>query len=505
MGDPTTDPRAADLLRSVPDEVAALADMFRRVASQAECSASALRGSDGILIWHGGSAQAFLEIVGKLPGDLDNVQKSYGGVADALYRYEGHLSPLRQEFQSLANQIQSAQGSLSTAQGSLSSANTDLSTAQSKPHAHANSPAVVDAHNAVSDASATVNRLSDELSGLESHGYQLLDEFDQARGEARAYVWMASTVAPTQSWLSSCLSSIGNFLEGVGKSVIHSIADLPAAAWDFASHPSWSSFARFGKDLAVTASVVAMVAAPFAAPELAAGDLAADAGADALADAAGDAAGDALGDAAGDALGDGSADAAGDDGLTNTADGAGKSSGGFRTTMRGTTKWAGRTSTAATGANAVTDFEQGHYKAGLIDSAFVIAPNLGHIPTSLDSVNSPGDLVSNALHIGDGSVEAAAKNVEQLSDYKLLRGDGLSDVAARSLAFEHAPDLQTLQTLSNTKSLDDAIAQAKTAELNASSRAMHFGRPAANLFDNLVTEPSKDAIKHRLHAVPACE
>src|ERR1700744_3701154 len=133
MGDPLSDPRAHQLLSASPSEVASLAAQFRRVAQQAETSAAALRGGDGT--WTGGAADAFRTQLGKLPGDLDKVQQSYGEVAQALDTYEAELGTLQSQFRSLSTQLSDARASLSSANTQLSNAKSDLTTASQAPHA----------------------------------------------------------------------------------------------------------------------------------------------------------------------------------------------------------------------------------------------------------------------------------------------------------------------------------------------------------------------------------
>ena len=143
----------------------------------------------------------------------------------------------------------------------------------------------------VQAASGSVGRLQDEVSGLQSRGMSLLDEFDTIRGQARSTVSSAAGIAPSQGWFSSMMHSIGNFVEGVAKGIGKSVWDLVSgkAIINFIEHPSWKTFGELAKDVAVTASLVAMVAAPFAAPELAEADAVA-VGADAAVDGAADAA-----------------------------------------------------------------------------------------------------------------------------------------------------------------------------------------------------------------------
>jgi uncharacterized protein YukE len=274
MADPLSDPRASRLLSSDTGEIASLASGFHTVADQARTAAAGLRGAQNDATWTGGAAEAFRSQVGKLPGDLGKVQQSYGEVARALDSYGHGLGPIQTQFRSLASELQNAQSSLSLAQNQLSTAKSNLSTATSAPHATSTTPAVLDAHGAVQSASSSAGRLSDEVSGLQSRGMRLLDEFDTIRGQARSAVSSAASVAPAQSWFSSVMHDVGNFVEGVAKGIGKSVWDLVSgkAIINFIEHPSWKTFGELAKDVAVTASLVAMVAAPFAAPEIAEGD-----------------------------------------------------------------------------------------------------------------------------------------------------------------------------------------------------------------------------------------
>ncbi len=501
MGDPLADPRAARLLAADPGEVSSLAGAFRRVASQAEGAASGLRGASHDATWTGQAADAFRTQLGKLPGDLERVQRSYGDVASALDGYEGQLSPLRSRFITLADQIRSVRGNLAGAQGALSTAEGSLTTATKAPHATSSSPGVVNAKNAVSTASGTVTRLQGELSGLEGAAYRVLDEFDTARGHAGAAVSHAAAVAPSESWLAGALSAVGNFVEGVGKGILKSAWDLISgkALVDFIEHPSWSTFGELVKDVAVVASLVALVAAPFAAPELAEAD-AALVGADGLAE--GGAAG-AEGAAAG-------AEGAGAEGAAAGGEGAGAGAGSGEGGMtagsfaRGATTWGGRVSTGATGLGAVSDGAQGHWGAAALDVGFMAAPNLiGSVPRSFDDIRGFGDVATNLAGIGDHSAQAAAAQARGMQDVELLESWGLNRTAAVSLAFDKPPALFDTLPAGDSAALHAAVAQAKQAEVSAAERAMHIGRPAGILFDNLITDPSHDALNHKLHLTPS--
>lgn len=274
MGDPLSDSRALGLLNASIGEIDSLAAAFHRVADQARTSAAALRGANGDGTWTGKAADAFRTQLGKLPGDLDNVQRSYGEVATALSSYASQLGPIQSEFRSLSSQLTTARGNLSSAQSNLSTAKSNLSTATSAPHAKSTTPAVVNAHTAVSNASSAVSNLQGEVSGLESRGYRLLDEFDSIRGHARSTVSSAAGIAPSQGWFSSMMHSIGNFMSGVGhffagigEDVWNAAKSLPSDVAHVIEHPTnLHDWAKLGEDAATVAGAVAVVAAVVICP-----------------------------------------------------------------------------------------------------------------------------------------------------------------------------------------------------------------------------------------------
>jgi uncharacterized protein YukE len=482
MGDPLSDPRASRLLSADTGEIATLAGGFHTVADQARTAAAGVRGAQNDATWTGGAADAFRAQVGKLPGDLDKVQQSYGDVATALDAYGHVLGPVQTQFRSLASELQSAQSSLSSAQSQLLTAKSSLSNATSAPHATSTTPAVVDAHTALQSASGSVGRLSGEVSGLQSRGMTLLDEFDTIRGHARSAVSSAAGVAPSQGWFSSMMHDIGNFVDGVAKGIGKSVWDLVSgkAIINFVEHPSWKTFGELAKDVAVTASLVAMVAAPFAAPELAEGDAVA-VGADAAAEGA-----------AGTA--EGAAGAAGD--------GASAFANGARTLSDG----ANQVVTAGGLAASYSDAAQGKWGEAAVDLAFTAGPNLGHMPTGLSDVKTFGDQLSNTLGIGERQAEAAHEGLEGLEDFKSWQDIGLNPVAAKQISFPDGelPASAKGFDMSSPSGREAAIANAKDLAATAAGRAIHIGRPVAIGFDNVIGDPSSEAIKHHVSPEPSC-
>lgn len=478
MADPLSDPRAQHLLAADTGEIADLAGAFHRVAEQAQTASAGLRGAQDDATWTGAAADAFRAQVGQLPGDLDKVQHSYGEVATALDGYGGGLGPIQSQFRALAAQLQDAQSSLGTAQGQQAQAKSDLSNATAAPHATSTTPAVLNAHNALQSANGAVGQLQDQLSGLQSRGFRLLDEFDTIRGQARSTVSSAAGIAPSESWLSGALHAVGNFVENVGRGIGSSVWNLVSgkAITDFIEHPSWSTFGELAKDVAVTASLVAMVAAPFAAPELIEADAAAGA-ADAVA-------------------------GAGAEGATDAADAATSGAGTFANGARALTDGAGQVSTVGGLAGSASDVAQGKWGDAAVDLAFTAGPNLGHMPTGVGDVKSFGDQFANVLGVGDRTAEADADAATGLRDYQGWTGIGLNPAAAKSLAFEDGvvPKALTGADLDARSTLSAAISQAN----KSAATALHLGRPAAIGFDNLIGDPSQDAIKQRVSPVPAC-
>jgi uncharacterized protein YukE len=268
MSDVLSDPRAARLLSTDPGELSALAGMFGTVASKAQSTSGALRGAHGDATWTGLAADAFRHQLGKLPGDLDKVHRSYQQVTDALHAYEGELGPIQSQFRQLASQLEGLQGSLTSAQGTLTSAQGSLSSAVTAPGAKSNSPAVVNAHTAVQQANAAVGRLQGEISGLNGRGHRLLDEFDHARGRATSAVSSAAGIAPSQSWWSSFWHSVGNFMSGAGHvlagiamGVVHSAESLPSDIVNVVENPTdLHDWAKLGEDVGAVAGAVGLVA-----------------------------------------------------------------------------------------------------------------------------------------------------------------------------------------------------------------------------------------------------
>lgn len=108
MADPLSDPRAADLLSAVAEDVTALAAAFRVAADESEMTAAGLRAAQHDGTWAGSAAERFRTTIGRLPGRLDRVRAGYAAVADALLVYEPELARLRSAFAHTAAELTAA-------------------------------------------------------------------------------------------------------------------------------------------------------------------------------------------------------------------------------------------------------------------------------------------------------------------------------------------------------------------------------------------------------------
>ncbi len=505
MADPLSDPRAGRLLSADLGEISTLAGVFHRVAAQSQTAAGGLRGAHAAN-WTGGAADAFRSKLGKLPADLDNVEASYAGVAGALDTYGAHLEPIQNQFVSLVTQLSDARSSLTIAQGQVATASASLSTASSALHATSSTPAVLDAHAALTSANGTAGRLQDEVSGLEGRGFRLLDEFDNIRGVAVGRVSDSGAAAPSHHWWQSVASFVGNFVKDAAVGIGKSFYDLLSgkAIMNFIHHPGWESLGALVKDIATVASVVAMVAAPFAAPELAEAD-ALEAGAEGAATATET------------AVTTTEATVETTDATVTTTEttvettaettGGATAEGGrsFGDIARGVNQVGNGTALAGNAVGVVDDVGQGHYGAAALDAGFMIAPNLGStgkaigaikevdslpaafklIPQAMNANMGFGDDLTNALHVGDETAKDALENAKNISLYNGLRDVGLDAPLAKKVIF------------------GDGEVPALHADWNSvANRAMHFGRPAAYAFDSLLSDPAKDKLKTHYHMVP---
>lgn len=494
-------PGATGLVAADPGEVGLLATLFGTVASQATHSRGGVLGAQGDATWTGAAADAFRSKVGKLPGDLANVARSYGDVASALNRYEAELGSLQMQFGAVLSQIAGLQGSLSGAQGQLTTAQANLSTATNAPGAKPTSSPVVQAHGAVQAANAAVGRLQGEIADLERRGRQILDEFNTARSHAISVVSHASGYAPQESWWSSAISAVGNFLAGVAVGIGKSVWALVSgkAIINFAEHPGWSTFGQLLKDVAVTASLIALLVVPIAAPELLEADGALLAGEEVADDAAGDALGDAAAEGADEAVAEGAGEGAGESGTS------------FGDAMRGVNTLGNRVASVATGGQAVSDGASGHWGAAALDVGFMAAPNLiGGMPKSLGNIRGFGDDAADWAHVGDSQAEAAAESVKSLKDagesmsfYRFLRGFDVSPQLAQKVAFtDGLPESLKGVNLDDGSAIQSAAANANSAYGTAAAKALYIGKPLAYGVDNLVVDPTHDAINHHYHLVP---
>jgi len=113
---------------------------------------------------------------------------------------------------------------------------------------------------------------------------------------------------------------------------------------------------------------------------------------------------------------------------------------------------------------------------------------LAAVPKAIDHVGGFGDVGTNLAHIGDQSADDLTETARSVANYRTYRALGDSDAVAKAKAFEG--EVPALHVDWNSKAV------------NAANLAMHVGKPAAYAFDSLVSDPSKELLKQKLHLVP---
>jgi hypothetical protein len=422
MSDLLSDPRGKDLLAAQPEVISDLATMFHGVATTAESTAGGLRGASGDANWTGSAANAFRQGLGQVPDQLGKVSSSYHEAAAALSGFEAEVYSLKPAFQSIVSQLGPAQAQLANAQSSLTSAQNSLGQAQSSAMAKTMEnplkppttvPLSSPLHDAVNTATGVVSSAQEQISSLTSRGFNLLDEFDSARGAAQGRVSTAAHVPPHPGFWDSVFGGIGHFLAGVGSFIIKPVEDLPGAIAAVASDPgNLGNWGKLAEDVAGTAMLAATILAPFAAPELIAADAATD-GAAAGAEGASEAAADVAEEGASKGLS-----------LQDVVDGANT-----------TSRWAART---AGTLDAADDTEHGDFGEAALDGG------LAWLPDSTEPSNMIGE--------GDQAVEAAKGTSEAWEDLQKTVGK-LPDSDLKSALNE--------ATTEGKETAEQAVAQAQ--------------------------------------------
>ncbi len=174
MGDPIADPRAADLLAAVPDEVGAIAADFRTAAGESHATATGLGAAHQDGTWTGKAADAFRSAIGRLPLQLDRVGAGFSAVAEALTAYGEELSEIRAAFKRTVAELADAESRLGTAR--------------------------------------TVGRAEtadSEIARLTRRAFELLDDFSSAREACRSAVVAAQASAPPRPQAGNGITVLG--------------------------------------------------------------------------------------------------------------------------------------------------------------------------------------------------------------------------------------------------------------------------------------------------------
>jgi hypothetical protein len=163
MGDPLADPRAAELLAAVPDEVGAVAAEFRTAAGESQATAAGLSAARQDGTWTGRAADAFRTAIGRLPLRLDRVGAGFSAVAEALTAYEAELSTVRAAFKRTLAELADAESRLATEK-----------------------------------AAARGETADSEIARLTRRAFELLDDFASGREACRSAIGAAQGTAPAR-------------------------------------------------------------------------------------------------------------------------------------------------------------------------------------------------------------------------------------------------------------------------------------------------------------------
>jgi cell wall-associated NlpC family hydrolase len=196
MNDPLSDPRAFDLLSAEPDELVALVSAFRTAAEESHQTAFGLTAARDDGTWTGRAASAFRRAIGRLPVELDKVRAGFSAVADALHRYDAELTRIKSEFVHIVGNLTDAQNRLGPARSSAKTAADTLKTTVNQHGVKVQT--LTGAELAVARADGTVGDLVQQIHGMRSRAFALLDEFQTARETCRSAIHAARSTAPVQ-------------------------------------------------------------------------------------------------------------------------------------------------------------------------------------------------------------------------------------------------------------------------------------------------------------------
>jgi cell wall-associated NlpC family hydrolase len=108
--DPTTDPRATELMAIDDATLSALVARFVDATRRASFASRGLTAAATETVWTGAAADAFKGSIGKMPRQLDQVLNSYYGVRVALEAYQTEIDQLKLRWVRAEAAIEQARG-----------------------------------------------------------------------------------------------------------------------------------------------------------------------------------------------------------------------------------------------------------------------------------------------------------------------------------------------------------------------------------------------------------
>jgi len=229
--DPTTDPRAAALLKAQPDAIHYWGSRLRSLAELAHQTSSSLQAIASGVHWTGDAAGSFLTTVSKIRPELDNLSESYLAASNSISAYAGNVETDQHQFRGYADEISGLTEALKW----------------------------FDPTYAGAGPSPTATGVQQQLRTAKTNGFNVLEDFETSRQAVASSLSDAASRAPhAPPWWQQNIASLINQmagLKGVTRTERQRAADLANAEKAFAEDPSAANKQRLETDLAAVNAI----------------------------------------------------------------------------------------------------------------------------------------------------------------------------------------------------------------------------------------------------------
>jgi len=233
-------------------EIAAVASRLGALGEQAQ-HAHDLLTTRGALDWNGQAAAMFSDLFGQLPGELEQVSKSFRAASSALWTYHNTVEVVLTEARTVASQLDGYEADLASAKRQLSAA-----VVGSADHARLTN---------------LVNEYQSDVAGAKSRGKKLSEQFDSAATACVAGIGQAgkesihtSALRTLRNWMDDGLSVADSAKNDIGHAlaIVWKMAEQPVVAFydaakKFVDDPNWGTFADLMRTYSAVLGEVALV------------------------------------------------------------------------------------------------------------------------------------------------------------------------------------------------------------------------------------------------------